>query len=87
MSEIKSGNRTIELSRPGKVLFPDADITKKDLVDYYRKMAGHILPFLKNRPLVMHRYPDGINGESFYQKEEPDYFPEWIPCAPVKVHR
>lgn len=85
MSDIKSGNRTIELSRPAKVLFPDEDITKKDLVDYYRKMAGHILPFLKNRPLVMHRYPDGISGKSFYQKEEPDYFPEWIDTVEVDL--
>lgn len=85
MSKIKSGNHTIELSRPGKVLFPDDDITKKDLVDYYRKMAGQLLPFLKNRPLVMHRYPDGIFESSFYQKEVPDYFPEWIDTVEIDL--
>ena len=60
------------------MIFPVANITKKDMVEYYRKIAAHLLPYAKDRPMVMHRYPGGINENDFYQKQEPDYYPDWM---------
>jgi bifunctional non-homologous end joining protein LigD len=75
---------SVELSNAGKVLFPDPEITKGELVDYYRGMAARMLPYLKDRPLVMERYPDGVTGERIVQKNVPRYFPEWITRTRVK---
>jgi bifunctional non-homologous end joining protein LigD len=69
------------ITRPEKVLFPKDGITKGDLVDYYRRVAPTMLPWLKGRPVSMERYPDGITGEGFFQKKAGQYFPAWIPTA------
>ena len=74
----------VELSNTGKLLFDDPEITKGDLVRYYRDMAGRILPYLRDRPLVMARYPDGIRGERIFQKNIPGYFPSWISRVEVE---
>lgn len=79
------GNRTIELSNPKKIMYPKENFTKTDIVNYYDKISGYMLPYIKNRPLVMHRFPDGIKGKEFYQKEVPDYFPKWIKRKKVKL--
>jgi bifunctional non-homologous end joining protein LigD len=71
----------VELSHPGKVLFPDDGLTKGDLVDYYRRIAEVALPHWRDRPLTMHRFPDGIGEEGFFQKNMPDHFPGWIDRA------
>jgi bifunctional non-homologous end joining protein LigD len=72
------GGVTIQLSHLDKVFFPDDDLRKGDLVDYYRMVAPHMLPYLRERPVVMARYPDGITGEAIIQKNVPRYFPDWI---------
>jgi bifunctional non-homologous end joining protein LigD len=72
------GRRRVEVSSPDKVLYPDDGITKADLVDYYKQMATHILPYLVDRPIAMERYPDGLAGERIFQKNVPRYFPEWV---------
>ena len=74
----------MRLTRPGKLLFPDDGITKGDLVEYYRSTAPRILPYLRDRPMVMGRYPEGIGGEAILQKNVPGYFPSWITRAAVK---
>ncbi|MEZ5176171.1 MAG: DNA ligase D [Acidimicrobiia bacterium] len=61
-----------------KVFWPDSGHTKGDLLDYYDRVADHLLPYLADRPLVTVRYPDGIEGKSFYQKSAPDFAPDWI---------
>lgn len=66
------------LTNPDKILFPRDGITKKDLGDYYNAIAPYMLPYLGEHPVTMMRYPNGIDGEGFYQKDIPDYFPEWI---------
>ena len=82
---VKVSGVTIELSNTGKVLFPeDPGITKGDLVGYYRDMAGRIVPFLRDRPLVMARYPDGIRGQRIFQKNIPGYFPSWVSRVEVE---
>lgn len=69
---------TIGLSNLDKVLFPQSGITKGDLVEYYRRIAQVALPHYRDRPLTMQRFPDGIGKDGFYQKDIPDYFPDWI---------
>jgi bifunctional non-homologous end joining protein LigD len=76
--EIKLGGHTIRITHGDKVLFPESGITKRALVGYYAQIADSMLPYLHDRPFTMLRYPDGIHGESFFQKDAPDYFPEWI---------
>ncbi|MEW6305219.1 MAG: hypothetical protein AB1705_17215, partial [Verrucomicrobiota bacterium] len=61
-----------------KVLFPDDHIVKAQLIEYYLKIAPTILAHVKGRPLSLVRYPDGIGGESFFQKNRPDWAPDWI---------
>jgi bifunctional non-homologous end joining protein LigD len=75
---------SVEVSNAGKVFFPDSGITKGDLVGYYRDVAARMLPYLRDRPLVMERYPDGMTGERIVQKNVPRYFPEWITRTRVK---
>ena len=75
---------TVELSNTGKTLFPDDQVTKGDLVGYYRDIAARMLPYLRDRPLSMERYPDGITGERIVQKNVPRYFPDWIARTRVK---
>jgi bifunctional non-homologous end joining protein LigD len=76
--EITIGRRRFELTRPDKVLFPADEITKADLIAYYRKVAAVMVPHLRGRPLMLQRFPDGIDGEGFLQKQVADYFPAWI---------
>jgi bifunctional non-homologous end joining protein LigD len=80
MSEniIKMGRYSIELSNLDKKMYPKSGITKQDVIEYYKEIAPYMLPHIQQRPLVMHRFPDGIEGENFYQKAVPDYFPDWI---------
>jgi len=80
---VQDGGITVELSHPGKVLFPDDGFTKGDLVEYYRGLAGRMLPLMKDRPVTMIRYPDGIARHPILQKNAPDYFPDWITRAEV----
>jgi DNA ligase D-like protein (predicted ligase)/DNA ligase D-like protein (predicted polymerase)/DNA ligase D-like protein (predicted 3'-phosphoesterase) len=72
------GKRKIELSNLTKVLFPDDQIVKAQLIEYYLRIAPTILAHVKGRPLSLVRYPDGIGGESFFQKNRPDWAPEWL---------
>src|SRR5438046_1112179 len=72
------GKRKVELSNLTKVLFPDDHIVKAQLIEYYLKIAPTILAHLKGRPLSLVRYPDGIGGESFFQKNRPDWAPDWL---------
>ena len=68
----------IDISHPEKPIFPDREITKLDLVNYYEKIADKMLPYLKDRPLTLQRFPDGIDTKGFYQKNAADYFPDYI---------
>jgi bifunctional non-homologous end joining protein LigD len=68
----------IEISNPDKVLFPEDGITKAEFVQYYADVADAMLPFARGHPVAMLRMPNGINGQRFFQKQAPDYFPEFI---------
>jgi bifunctional non-homologous end joining protein LigD len=75
----------VELSHTGKIFYPRNGITKGDLIEYYRGVAGRMLPYLAGRPVSMARYPDGITGHRIFQKNVPDYFPGWV--TRVTVHK
>jgi len=75
---LKTGGHTIEISNPDKILFPQAGLTKGDLIEYYQEVAGVMVPHMKRYGVSMQRFPNGLQGEGFYTKNAPDYFPNWI---------
>jgi bifunctional non-homologous end joining protein LigD len=81
---IRVDDREIEISRPEKVLFPEDGITKGDLIEYYARIAPRMLPHLRDRPLTLERYPNGIHTKRFFQKEVSSYFPRWLQRVTVK---
>jgi bifunctional non-homologous end joining protein LigD len=75
---VRTGRRTVEITHPEKVLFPNDGITKREFVEYYERIAAAMLPHLRDRPIAMERYPDGIHGQKFFQKNASAYYPAWI---------
>jgi bifunctional non-homologous end joining protein LigD len=75
--------RTIQFSNLKKTFWKSDGYTKGDLIEYYRAISPWLLPYLRNRPVVMTRFPDGIDGKSFYQKDAPEFAPEWIRTVPI----
>ena len=73
-----TGGLPFELTNTKKVFWPDEGYTKGDLIEYYRAVSPWLLAYLRNRPVVMTRYPDGIGGKSFFQKDAPGFRPDWI---------
>lgn len=82
MPSVLVGNRVVKLTNLDKVFWPEG-YTKAHLIRYYHEVAPYALRYLKDRPVVMNRFPDGIGGENFYQKECPAHAPEWIETLPV----
>lgn len=81
---LRLGNRTVALTNQQKVYWPDEKITKGELIDYYLSVADYLLPYLKDRPLSLHRFPNGIKGMSFYQKDlDLGSVPSWLKTFPV----
>ena len=81
---VRVDGREVEISRPEKVLFPDDGITKGELIEYYARIAPWMLPHLRDRPLTLERYPNGIGAKRFFQKEASSYFPDWIQRATME---
>ncbi|MEV6110341.1 non-homologous end-joining DNA ligase [Streptomyces sp. NPDC051940] len=81
--ELQAGERKVRLSSPDKVYFPEKGYTKLDLAQYYLAVGDGILRALRNRPTTLERYPDGVTGESFFQKRAPKNTPDWIPTARI----
>jgi bifunctional non-homologous end joining protein LigD len=74
----RAGERTVRITNEDKVLWPEDGYTKGDLIAYYRAIADWILPYLRDRPVVQTRFPDGIHGKSFFQKDAPEWAPAWL---------
>jgi bifunctional non-homologous end joining protein LigD len=87
MTAVTVGSHTVEISHPDKVIYPDAGITKGDVVGYYRRIADWMVPHLVDRPLALHRFPDGLDRGGFFQKAVPDYFPAWIDTVTLERER
>jgi bifunctional non-homologous end joining protein LigD len=83
--EVHLDDNTIEVSHPDKILYPDDGFTKADIVEYYSKVAPTMLPHIKDRPLSMQRFPNGIKAMGFYEKQIPDYFPDWVERVEIYV--
>jgi bifunctional non-homologous end joining protein LigD len=81
--DVESDGQRVHLTHLNKIYFPEAGLKKRDLLAYYYRMAKYILPFLKDRPMVLRRYPDGVGGKAFFQKEAPSFLPDWIGTATV----
>lgn len=75
--------RQVAVSRLEKVFYPETGFTKGNVIDYYIRISSVLLPHLKDRPLTLKRYPDGVRGGFFYEKRCPPYRPDWIKTAPV----
>jgi bifunctional non-homologous end joining protein LigD len=78
---------SIKFTNEDKIMFPDAGITKGDVLRYYERIADRILPHLRDRPITLERLPDGLNGDSpthFWQKDTPEFYPSWIPRVDIK---
>lgn len=78
---VTAGGRDVEISNADKVLFPHDGITKLDLARYFARISDTALRHWRDRPLTLRRYPDGIGRDGFFQKNVPDYFPDWIDRA------
>lgn len=82
-STVEIQGRHLKLSNLEKVLYPATGFTKQQVIDYYARIAPAILPHLVGRALTRKRYPDGVDGEPFYEKNAPKYRPEWVKTAPI----
>ena len=77
-TELSTADRQVPYTNLAKVFWPEEGYTKGDLIEYYRSISTWLLPYLQDRPLVLTRYPDGITGKSFFQKDAPGFVPEWV---------
>jgi bifunctional non-homologous end joining protein LigD len=82
-AELIVEDRKIQVSNLDKVLYPKVGFTKGQVIDYYIRVAPVLLPHLKDRPLTMKRYPDGVEGQFFYEKNCPSHRPKWVKTAKV----
>jgi bifunctional non-homologous end joining protein LigD len=81
--EVEVEKRTLKLTNLDKVLYPASGFTKGDLIDWALAIAPALLPHLRDRPLTLKRYPDGVEGKRFYEKQSPKHRPEWVQTAPA----
>jgi bifunctional non-homologous end joining protein LigD len=81
---VRSGRRGVKLTNLHKIFFPEAGITKRELLQYYADVAPVLLPHLKERAMVMKRYPNGIHGKFFFMKRTPAGAPPWVKCCRIE---
>jgi bifunctional non-homologous end joining protein LigD len=78
---VRVEDRVLTVTNLDKVLYPETGFTKGQVIDYYLRIAPALLPHIAGRPLTLKRYPDGVGGESFYEKHAPAHRPDWVPTA------
>jgi bifunctional non-homologous end joining protein LigD len=83
-SQLKIAGTSVEVSNLDKVFYPKTGFTKGELIDYYVRISPFLLPHLKNRPITLKRYPNGVDGMFFYEKRCPAHRPDWIKTTPVE---
>jgi bifunctional non-homologous end joining protein LigD len=81
--QLEVGRRRVTVSNLDKIFYPGEKFTKAKVVDYYLRISKYLLPHLKNRPVTLKRFPDGVFGEFFYEKDAPAFTPKWIKTVPV----
>ena len=85
--EVEVEGRRLGLSNLDKVMYPAVGFTKGQVIDYYTRVAPVVLPHLRDRPLTLKRYPNGVEGKFFYEKNCPSHAPDWVATAPVELER
>ena len=85
--EVEVEGRKLKLSNLDKVMYPVAGFTKGQVIDYYTRVAPALLPHLKGRPLTLKRYPDGVGGQYFYEKNCPSHRPSWVKTKEIEFRR
>lgn len=86
-TEIEVGGKKLTVSNLDKVLYPEIGFTKGQVIDYYIRIAPVLLPHLKSRPITLKRYPDGVEGFFFYEKQCPSHRPDWVKTTEVPSQR
>ena len=81
-STVRVAGRDVVLSNLDKVMYPAVGFTKGQVIDYYTRVARYILPYLKDRPITLKRFSDGLNNAFFYEKNAPSFTPDWIKTIP-----
>ena len=84
-ARVEVEGRRLALSNLGKVMYPDDGVTKAEVIDYYRAIAPTLLPHVAHRPLTVKRYPDGVDGKSFFEKNAPSHTPDWVRTVRLPV--
>ena len=82
---VEIDGRKLELSNLDKVLYPEAGFTKAQVIDYYTRIAPVMLPHLADRPLTLHRFPNGTGAKGFYEKQCPDHRPDWVVTTSIRA--
>jgi bifunctional non-homologous end joining protein LigD len=82
-TEVKVAGKTLRLSNLDKVLYPEVGFTKGQVIDYYSRIAPVLLPHLKDHPLTLKRYPNGVDEKYFYEKQSPSHRPDWVKTVAV----
>jgi len=85
--EVEVGGRRLALSNLQKVMYPRSGFTKGQVIDYYTRVAPVLLPHLESRPLTLKRYPNGVEGKHFYEKQCPSHRPDWVRTEAIKTRR
>jgi bifunctional non-homologous end joining protein LigD len=83
-AKVRAGRRSIDISSPDKVMFPDVGVTKLELAEHYARVGPAMLPHVRDRPVTMHVFPAGLRRPGIYIKKAPPHFPDWIPRVTVK---
>ena len=83
--EVDVAGRHLTLSNLDKVLYPESHFTKSEVIDYYARIAPVMVPHLAGRPITFKRYPDGVDGKSFFEKNAPSHTPEWVPTMTLSA--
>jgi bifunctional non-homologous end joining protein LigD len=85
--KIRIGNRSLELSNLDKVFYPQTGFTKGDVIEFYSSVAGVLIPHLRDRPITLKRYPNGVEGKHFYEKSCPSHRPKWVDTVAIRRKR
>src|ERR1044071_2592175 len=81
--QLNVGSRRISVSNLDKILYPGEKFTKAKVIDFYVRISKFLLPHLKNRPVTLKRFPEGVFGEFFYEKDAPAFTPKWVKTVPA----
>ena len=83
--ELVAADRAVPITNPDKLMFPKLGLTKLDLAEYYLAVGEPLMRWIRNRPVLLERYPNGVGGKSFFQKRIPESAPDWLTTTTVQT--